>query len=438
MKTGLFLRLSSFMRDRLFRDEERLARWFLAYCLAVSLAFLWTLTQIDVRLFPGDFVSFYSAGHIVAKMDPSRVLDPDLQYSVQERLLSATGREMNRAVIKFLYPPVLAWVFVPLTWLPLIPAYTAWSVLNLGLLLAGVLLLSWSHMRPGFDPRIFLARALAAVSFLPVLLNFLQGQTGVLLFFLLALGYVLVRNGRPGLGGLVLGLSLIKPQLVLLPLILLLIERRWKAVSGVAAAVGVLVLGSLLTVGSQGFLDYPEKASRLLDDPGINPLVMPNLRGTVFRIGSWYGQGLDRGTGNAVALVLGAAGLAACAGYLYSRRAPVRTPQDFPLSFSFALAAGLILSPHLYAYDLALILLPGLILLAGLSGEKDPPEFPGGAVSIPGETGRKVKTGVGLFHIAYFVCFLLFPEPVTQQGAFLFLAALTLGLPWFRKSVRGM
>ncbi len=106
----------------------------------------------------------------------------------------------------YIYPPFLAVVLEPLTALSYHRANQAWFVLN-GILLAAsiALLATW---RPGsFDP-------IAAGSVLFVSLNFyptyraLQcGQVSLLIFAMVAAAFWLLRRGRDGAAGALVGLA---------------------------------------------------------------------------------------------------------------------------------------------------------------------------------------------------------------------------------------
>jgi hypothetical protein len=79
---------------------------------------------------------------------------------------------------------------------------------------------------------------------------FYMGQTSlVAAAFLLAGWYAAVRAKRPLLAGLLLGVATIKPQIAALPLLWLLLERRWATLATTAASVTLLATRPLLLGG---------------------------------------------------------------------------------------------------------------------------------------------------------------------------------------------
>jgi hypothetical protein len=97
---------------------------------------------------------------------------------------------------------------------------------------------------------------LGAVAWYPVLYSLALAQPDLVLLLAVAASWRLSRAGRPYLAGLVLGLSVLKPQLTLLLPLVLVISGRWKIAVTWAAAAAALALISLLVIGGQGLGDY--------------------------------------------------------------------------------------------------------------------------------------------------------------------------------------
>ena len=69
-----------------------------------------------------------------------------------------------------------------------------------------------------------------------MLYNFLLGAFSLFLLICLWQFYRALKNGREGQSGVWLAAGLIKPQNILLPGVLLLGARRWKAIAGAVLA----------------------------------------------------------------------------------------------------------------------------------------------------------------------------------------------------------
>ena len=151
---------------------------------------------------------------------------------------------------RFISPPPFAWLVVPLSAAgPAVTVY-AWMVVSLFALVA-----AWWIAAPGQWPMRGLW-LLAAAAWYPVLYGFSLAQPDLVIVLVVVVAWRLAEARRPYLAGAVLGLSAIKPQLVLLIPAVLLLAARWRIVAAWAATVAILAGASLLAVGGQGLNDY--------------------------------------------------------------------------------------------------------------------------------------------------------------------------------------
>lgn len=123
-------------------------------------------------------------------------------------------------------------------------AMLAWGALNLASFIAGVWAIaklagwSWSQHRA----LVFLFLALV---FAPVHTNFAHGQTGLIIFGLVAGAHGARVTGKPVLAGVMLGLAAaLKPQLAAIFLAYEVFRTRWRvAIAGIATAALCLIIG---------------------------------------------------------------------------------------------------------------------------------------------------------------------------------------------------
>ena len=151
---------------------------------------------------------------------------------------------------RFLSPPPFAWLVLPL--MPLGPAGAtyAWLALSVAALIAAW----WIAAPEGWPARgVWL---LGALAWYPVLYGLSLAQPDLAVVLLAAVAWRLAEANRPYLAGIVLGLAVIKPQLVLLLPIVLLASGRWKIVGAAALTAAALAAASLAVVGGQGWSDY--------------------------------------------------------------------------------------------------------------------------------------------------------------------------------------
>ncbi len=150
----------------------------------------------------------------------------------------------------FISLPPYAWLVLPLTLFSPITAVYTWLVV---LVLA--VIAAWWVAAPGTGP----ARALwllAAIAWYPVLYGLNLVQPGLLMVLIVAAGWRLAESNRNYLAGAVLGLSAIKPQLVLLVPVVLVLAARWRLVLPWAVTTMVLAILSLVSLGTGGLHDY--------------------------------------------------------------------------------------------------------------------------------------------------------------------------------------
>jgi hypothetical protein len=303
----------------------------------------------------GDFSAFYMAGRFLLEGR----FDDIYNFGAQEQFQRAWGDYNTVGFLAFISPPFAAILFAPLAWLPPFVALFIWRLIGLAALYGSIRLLQREF------PTLLEHKAskLLLVCFLfhPTLLWFMLGQATSIVLFLYTSCLVYLRRKQDFKAGFFLGLLLFKPQLGLWPALLLCYHRRWWALLGGLLAVSLwLTIGLLLSpVAMQSFLL-------------LSPELFNYIRGETFHtwgLMSLYGfgavllDGSSRTMGGLLGWVL--TGLGGLLFLSFWRRAPWE-PQQKPwalkMAASFALAP--ILSPHLFAYDLMLLLLPFAVLCA--------------------------------------------------------------------------
>ncbi len=298
-----------------------------------------------------DFTIFYTAGKCIIQGRGRQLYDLETQFAIQLEFAPQVKQRENP--LPFNHPPFEALLFAPLARLPYVAAYLVWAGFNIALLLGFCILL-----RPRLPSlhRFFPALPLLAMfAFFPLIVALLQGQDSILLLFLYGLAFSAWATGRPFVAGLCLGLALFKFQLVLPFLLVLLIRRQWRAIVGFVVTAFGLLLVSAAVVGWSGVMAYPGfvlRLSRSGAQAGIYPRGMPNLRGLV--------AGLLHFEGLPAALLIIAISIALLA--LVAHWWRVEAGRQFSLGFSLCLTVTIMVSYHLLAHDLSLIILPILLV----------------------------------------------------------------------------
>jgi hypothetical protein len=289
-----------------------------------------------------DFPEFYAAAKIVSAGRGHELYQSATQEEFQIRHFGGVGPYFN-------HPPFETLLYLPFAFCPPPYAHWLWFVFSLGLLFA----VAWrlkGYVLKGFRWSVVL---LAYLMFIPLLLDFLQGQDSVLLLLVLASTFVALKNGQEFAGGCLLACGLFKPHLVLPVLFALLPGAGRKLLAGFASVSIILLLISLEICGWNVLSAYPQFVwqSRSLPLAGIHVEQMANLHGLIVRLFP-HSAPLELGltmAGSILILWLAIRGWMAAAKY---------TDRTADLGFANLVMAASLVSYHLSPHDLTILLLP--------------------------------------------------------------------------------
>jgi hypothetical protein len=280
-----------------------------------------------------DFRAFYTAGHMIHS---GLLYDYDAEVSAQSAYVSP-----NRYALPFMSPAYAALPFALLARVSFRSAYWIWFTLNLCFCwIAAAIVGPFCAM---LRSRWMLVIPLLFVSFMPLGTALVFGQMSLLLLLLYCASFAAVQTARPFLGGIFLSLALIKFQIALPVAILFLVWRQWRFITGFVLGAATLTLISVRITGIHGLSAYLHSllfmAGQTSSETKYSMLSaqMPNLYGLFHTI-------LPGRLGFILTICCSLATLAWAA---------TRKP-----SLPLALVAGILVSYHLYGYDLTLLLIP--------------------------------------------------------------------------------
>jgi hypothetical protein len=286
-----------------------------------------------------DFSQFYAAAREVAA---GRIQAVYSQDALRRASAEAIGADDEWTYAQWAYPPTLGLLLAPLARLRPLPAYWTWVIstllataLALHLVVRSVSLVALVFVFPG------------------VVHAMICNQSALLNTALLAAGIATLR-ARPLAAGMCLGLLTYKPQAAMLLPVVLVAGRHGKAAAAWAATALGLVGASILAFGPGVWGDFLS-AARM----NVEHLNAGSYR--LDRMPTPYAALLLDGASPQVALVgqMATTVLAALAAALVWRRS------DRPSMQALALAAAVPLAtPYAYDYDLAILVVP-FVLLAG-------------------------------------------------------------------------
>jgi hypothetical protein len=276
-----------------------------------------------------DFLAYWAAARLALAGQIASVYDVAAHQAAEQVIAPINGW------LPFAYPPPFLLIVTPFGLAPYWLAFAMWVALT-GMIYALV------AGRRGALPY--------AMSHPAVLTNVLIGQNGFITGALFIGGLRTLRRNAL-LGGAILGLMVIKPQLALLLPVAMIAGRQWKAIAGAIASATAALLAALAVFGTpayQGFfkiLPFFTHAMAVGRWPW-NEMV------SVFGLLRYYGvpQNTALILHGVVALV--AAGLVARAWWL-----------DLEERDGILAAATLLIPPYLLTYDALLLVIPTLWLV---------------------------------------------------------------------------
>ncbi len=309
-----------------------------------------------------DFLAFYTGGRLLAedRLASAYEAGEDFSFPAQRALQeSLLAPQRLPGVHPFVNPPHAALFYAPFAALDYRTAVAAWIAAGLGLLALAV-----HRFRGAFEAlsRWRFARVFGVCFlFVPTMAWLGYGQISSLTLWLYAEAYLSLRRGRDATAGLWLGCLAYKPQLAIALGVALLVAGRWRAVVA-GGACASLWLGVGVAIDPDAMAAYLELSPRLpgmIRAPGYDVFGLHSLLGFTALL-------LDPTSPEWAEGIAAAAALAALGGLAWSWRRAAWIPgsEGWDLRMAATIALGLVVSPHLYLYDLMLLLLPFGILYA--------------------------------------------------------------------------
>jgi hypothetical protein len=275
-----------------------------------------------------DFLNIYTGASLAREGHFPDLHDVDVQLEREHRIFPGLP-----TLVPFVRPAFYAAILAPLSLLPYNTAFIVWIAIQIALLIG-----CWIYGWWKFGPNALVFGAM----FLPAPMGIASGQDCVVMLALLILAYELHDRDRPYLSGAALALMLIKFHLILLWPIALLLTKRWRMFAGFSAMAAIEIAISLALGGMQGAHNYIALlTNKSLDRLSPSPELMISQQGFVENLNL-----------HAPWIVPTIIGLVVADLFISARNSPLWRV------FAVTSIASLIIVPHVYGYDAALLLLP--------------------------------------------------------------------------------
>jgi len=288
-----------------------------------------------------DFEQFYAGGWILRLHMGSQLYNFATNVGVG---VAHTGFSSNM----YVHPSFEALLYYPFAFLPFRLAYCAYCAFNFGLLY-------FVHrtLRPYLNALgstgSWLQGALY-LSFLPIPHAIFQGQDSVLFLLLIALSFARLSEGDLLAAGFIAGFANFRFQNALFILALFIVWRMWKFVAGFLVSGSICVLSFAMVSGWRSFIEYVKVLTWLDGYLRMNSF-MVSLRGVLFA----------SGVSSKVSMAVTAIAVFAVAAWRGRDGSPDKR-------FLIAIVAMCLASFHMFVYDLAVLIVPILMLAEAALG----------------------------------------------------------------------
>jgi hypothetical protein len=299
----------------------------------------------------GDLASHLLGGRLALHGDLSDLYDLDHQRA--EWVTWLPTADFN----PYVSPPFMALVYAPLAALPYGFALLAWTAITVALVVISLWLL-WPLV-PNlhrFGKGALLVQVFCAP---PALYLLLGGQDTAVSLAVLVGGLRLFRAGRPMSAGALLGIGVMKPQLIVVIPIFLLAQRRWRALAGWVGVAGFLTALSIVMVGAQGVRDY-----MALPKSDFYRLAVVDGKGWEMQSFVTMARALlPKSAAGVVTPLTVTVAVAALAVLVYAVHRAKDEDDRFVRLYALAILTIPFVSPHLFLYDCLVLVIPVLILI---------------------------------------------------------------------------
>jgi hypothetical protein len=330
---------------------------FLAGMLATHVFLGWRVRRW-VAAGLADFTSMYTAGKMVRQGMSHQIYDEQTEWAMQRAFSPVAGARGNS--LPYVHAPFEALWFVPFSVDSYLAAYFSWAAVN-----AALLLLLYSLLKPQFT--FVRQRSLASWMFLlmayfPLFFTILQGQDSIVLLVLYAVVFLCMKRNSWFLAGGSLALGLFRLHLVLPFVAIMLLLKKWKFVAGFGLGSAALAAVSALVVGWRGVWRYPTYIWSLEQHRGKEVILPPaahsNLRGLIEgSLEGWLQPSLI------LTLIIIASLVAVLLAAKIWKGADPGDARSTEIGFSASLIVTVLVSFHGFMYDLALLILPAIMVL---------------------------------------------------------------------------
>jgi Glycosyltransferase family 87 len=311
-----------------------------ALLIAAVLAVFWLITGIHIvpHSHNIDFLNLYTGAWFAHHWDWVHVYHANAQIAQEKVFVPG-----HQGLWPFVRPPVYGILMSPLALIPFGPAFGWWLAVQVGVFL-GCLTWAWRRFGPW--------TAVLGTLFFATPMGIALGQDCALYLGIVCVAFMLGERQRYFLCGLLLGLGLTKFHLYLLWPFVLLFERRWRMLLGFTVSGVIQGLVSLAVLGWAGLTGLADESGYLGFILHLNTYYAPkmniDINSILLNTGLFSRPLLIGLTALLVGLILWSC----------------RSTNSLGVTFALAISGSLLIAPHTYSYDGAMLLVPMWAIVA--------------------------------------------------------------------------
>lgn len=223
----------------------------LVFYLSFVVSYLIYYFSIPKVIIASDLVSFLTGAEILKAGKAGEIYDKDLQYTYQLKVIEP---DFKYNLLPFRGLPIVAWLFVPLSYLKLNSAFVLLILINI------FILFLFNRISSRLFPKIDKLKYLFLITFFywPTVSAMILGQFTLLLLLIFLLIYKYTKGKNYFLAGIASGVLLIKPQyLLFVPFLFFLIRGKRKFIEGLLISSILIILVNISISGLGELLKYP-------------------------------------------------------------------------------------------------------------------------------------------------------------------------------------
>jgi hypothetical protein len=306
-------------------------------------------SEVRKSPFGGDFMQEWVGGWVILNGLADQIYSPGFTDRIQhDSQIIGFSWDENR-VFPMVYPPFYYALVSPLANLSLRTAAWIWLALMSACLVASSLLLAEFMTRVGTNHWVSDWWLPFALMFPPTVESLTTNQKSTLCLLIFLATWWLLDQGRSLMAGLIFGLILFKPQFAAVLLAAMVVRRDLRFLAGFFLTAGVFTILSLIvsTTASRQFVEFASGAMSYVNRVGYD----------VHESHCWraFFSPFPATTANRLTIIADL--IVLLAAVITARRWQAGQP-SLCHGFAGVTLASVLISPHLYSYDLTLLLIP--------------------------------------------------------------------------------